>query len=267
MDTWSIVRGYADSWVVTVRDEAEAPVMTYTGSEALQGTVGPGRSYAPVCTLTPTWLVPSAGTISVPITQAQSASLDPGQYLVTVGLADSSRAFYEGFLEVAFGAGTDVLPKTYCSYVDMLNLVEWIGKLQTSRQVAGFAPERGRARDWLDQVLINRAGARGDASLVPWTTTGSSSGRWLRQQLDAGALVVRGDVVEMTARKAISYVCEAQLSRLEEQEVVLGRQFARIAEQMVKCLRADLTFTVRSPDNLDAWPDMTIDCGSASLWG
>ena len=277
MDTWSIVQGYAGNWVVTVRDATDAPVMTYTGSEALTGTVGPGRSYPPTFTLTPTWLVPSAGTISVPITKAQSATLATGQYLVNVGLADGSADFFEGFLAVEFGVGTDVPPQTYCNYVDMLNLVEWIGKLQTSRQVLGFLPERGRARDWLDNILINRFNYQnmsptiGQPGFMPmsmfpagWNVPPSL---WLRQQLNLGALVVRNEVVEMTARKAISYVCEAQLSRLEEQEIALGRRFGRAAEQMAKGLRAELTLDVFAPDNVDVWPSLTIDCGAASLRG
>ena len=62
-------------------------------------------------------------------------------------------------------------------------------------------------------------------------------------------------------------MCEAQLSRLEEQEVELGRRFGRIAEQMAKGLRAELTLDVFAPDNLDVWPSITVDCGSASLRG
>jgi hypothetical protein len=277
MDTWSIVQGYADDWIVTVRDETDAPVMTYTGSEPLKATVGPGRSYPATLTLAPTWRSAAAGTITVPITAAQSATLAAGQYLVTVGLADASRAFYEGFLAVEFGVGTDVIPQTYCTYVDMLNLVEWIGKLQTSRQVTGFAPERGRARDWLDNILINRFNYQNMSptigqpgflamSMFP-AAVNTPPSLWLRQQLNAGALVVRNEVIEITARKAISYVCEAQLARLEEQEVELGKRFGRIAEQMVRCLRAELTLNVFNPDNLDTWPSITIDCGTASLRG
>lgn len=277
MDSWSIVQGYAGEWTITVRDEYDDPVTTYTGAEALAGTVGPGRSYAPSFTLAPTWLSAAAGTITVAISKDRSAALTPGQYRVNVGLADGSADFFEGSLVVEWGAGTDALPPTYCDYVDMLNYVPWLGKLQAEGMVAGFAPERGRAREWLDQIIINRfnyqslAPSSGQPGFSPLSNFPSTAiappNLWLREQLNLDSLVRRQAVIEVVAKKAIYYVCRAQLSRLEEQEARLGAWFGREADGMVRSLRAEITLDVYHPNNLDTWPSITVDCGAASLRG
>ena len=43
------------------------PITTYLGSEALTGSIRPGRAVAPVATLAPTWKDATYGLVSVPV--------------------------------------------------------------------------------------------------------------------------------------------------------------------------------------------------------
>ena len=264
METWSIVQGYAGRRTLQIRDEFEDPITTYTGSEPLKGTVGPGRSYVPNLTLTPTWKVAAQGTVDVAISAAQSATLDVGQYLVDVGLADGSADFYEGFLAVNFGPGSRPIPPTYGCYLDLLDYAPWIEKLQTDKLAAGFLTQRAMARGWLDQIIVNGydTGAAGFPSM-----SNAPPNLWLREQLDRGALVQRQPVREIVAKKAIGFICQGQLSRLEERYKDLGYAFDVQAEQLAITLRAEITLDVFHPNNQDTWPSITVDCGYRSLRG
>ena len=112
MDTWQVTPGIDAQWTLTVTGEDSNPITTYLGSEALTGSIRPGRAVAPVATLAPTWKDATYGLVSVPVPGSATAGLAAGSYLVTVGLTDASADIFEGILEVGYAAGTDTLPRS-----------------------------------------------------------------------------------------------------------------------------------------------------------
>ena len=138
------------------------------GLRGPHGLDRPGRAIAAVATLAPTWKDATYGLVSVPVPGSATAGLAAGSYLVTVGLTDASADIFEGILEVGYAAGTDTLPPVYCSYDDLLDYTDWIGKLWTPKDLTGFARQRGRARSYLDDILV---------SLWKWDTSAPSIGQ------------------------------------------------------------------------------------------
>lgn len=279
MDTMTVSKGFALNEVITVRDYLDNPITSYLGTEVLSGTVRAGRAYAAEVTFAPTWLSASAGTVAVALTAAQTATLSPGQHMIQVGLADFSADFYEGFLQVTYsvGAGTATLPTTYCDFDDLLTYAPWIMNLQTQYQVAGFAVERGLARGWLDQVILNHSSSMfmnpqiGQPGFMPLSLfpamNNSPPNLWLRQQLNLDYLVRRQSVIEMCAKRAIATICQSQLDVVNDKEQQFARRCERTSNAMASCLRAEITLGVAHPLNQDTWPSITIDCARSSLRG
>lgn len=273
MDTWQVTQGIDAAWQITLRDEDDAPVTTYTGHEPIVGTIRPGRSVAPVATLAPTWADAARGLVDVPIPASATAPLAAGLYLVQVKLADGGADFFEGLLEVAYGPGQDALPPAYCSFDDLLDYASWIEKLQTPKDLTGFARQRGRARSWLDDILVGlwkpqgAAPQAGQPGFGAWLTTGGrdpAPGTWLRDQLAAGGLIVRDQVREITAKRAIYLIGMPQLARLEQSEQTLARAYGREAEQLVKLYRAEIDLPDAS-GHRDGFADIIVNCGATSL--
>jgi len=255
MDTWQVTPGIDAQWTLTVTGEDSNPITTYLGSEALTGSIRPGRAVAPVATLAPTWKDAANGLVSVPVPGSATAGLAAGSYLVTVGLADASADVFEGILEVGYAAGTDTLPPVYCSYDDLLDYVDWIGKLWTPKDLTGFARQRGRARSYLEDLLV---------SLLMGGGQDPYPSKWLRDQFANNSLIVRDQTKEITARLSTWYVCSPQLSRLEEEEVKLARACRREAEQLLKLYRAEIDLPDQS-GHRDGYADIVINCGATSL--
>lgn len=226
---------------------------------------------------TPTWGNPAEGTVNVALTAAETATLDPGQYLIQVGLADKSADFFEGFLVVTYSAGLSSLPATYCAYDDLLSYAPWIMKLQSENQVAGFAIERGLARGWLDNIIIQHFQGGfmdpqiGQPGFMPMrlfpAATNQPPNLWLREQLGLDYLVRRQAVVEISAKKSIYFICRSQLDAIGERQERLAVWYGEDANRMACSLRAEVTLGVAHPSNTDTWPSLTIDCGRQSLRG
>jgi len=273
MDTWQVTPGIDAQWTLTVTGEDSNPITTYLGSEALTGSIRPGRAVAPVATLAPTWKDATNGLVSVPVPGSATAGLAAGSYLVTVGLTDASADVFEGILEVGYAAGTDTLPPVYCSYDDLLDYTDWIGKLWTPKDLTGFARQRGRARSYLDDILVSlwkwdtSAPSIGQPGFGSWLMGGGQDtypSQWLRDMLALNTLIVRDQTKEITARLSTWYVCSPQLSRLEEEEVKLARECRWEAEELLRIYRAEIDL----PDQTgrrDGYADIVINCGATSL--
>lgn len=282
MDTMTVSQGFGLQEVITIRDYLDNPITTYTGLESLSGSVRAGRAINPSVSgqgflFTPTWGDASQGTVNVNLTSAQTATISPGQYLIQVGLADKSADFYEGYLVVTYSAGLSVLPPTYCTYDDILIFAPWIQRLQSETGVAGFALERGQARAWLDNVIIQHSSwmflnpTIGQPGFMPQSMFPAMINQppnlWLREQLNLNYLVRRQNVVEITAKKSLYFIGRAQLDYLNEKQEKLALWFGSDADNMASALRAEITLGVSDPNNQDIWPSVTVDCGRSSLRG
>ena len=282
MDTMTVSQGFALVDSIIIRDSQDNPVTTYTGTEALAGAVRAGRAMDPTVAgqgvvFTPFWGNPAAGTVNVQLTAVQTATLMPGQYLIQVGLADKSANFYEGYLVVAYSAGISTLPTTYANYDDLLTYAPWITRLQTEVQVAGFAIERGLARAWLDNVIVQHSNWMflnpqiGQPGFMPLNMFPAMINQppnlWLREQLNLDYLVRRQNVIEITAKKSLYFIGRAQLDALNDKQERLAMWFGKDADDMANALRAEITLNVAHPNNQDVWPSVTVDCGRSSLRG
>jgi hypothetical protein len=168
-DVLAVQQGLGSSWTLQLRDAAGkayvSPPGPYSGSEALACSVRSGQDQPALFTLTPTWLSAAAGTITLPIPGSVHATLDVGRYLGCVSLEDGSADLIEFFLEVQYSAGTAAALTSYASFQEMLDRAPSIEKLQKPTDLAGFARQRYKARQWFEDLLHRH-----------WTDTGCWSG-------------------------------------------------------------------------------------------
>jgi hypothetical protein len=295
MDTMTVAQGFTLIETITIRDYQDNPITTYTGTEVLSGAVRAGRALNPavagqgVVLTQPanlTWGNPAAGAIVVQVSASQTATLNPGQYLIQVGLTDSGGNnvdVYEGYLVVSYSAGTSILPPTYNSFDDLLVYAPWVQKLQTEVQVAGFAIERGLSRSWIDNIIVQHSNWMflnpqiGQPGFMPLAMFPAMINQppnlWLREQLNLNYLVRRHHVIAATAKKALYYIGRSQLDAMNEKQERLALFFGRDADKLVSSLRAEITLgvpydpTKPNNGNEDTWPSVTVDCGRSSLRG
>lgn len=258
-------QGTGDTWVAAFTDENGNPI-AYTGTEALDGHVKVGYGYPAAATLTPTWNTASAGTVNVPFTATMTAAISPAIYYVEVGVTVSGvrNLGATTTLEILWQPGVAVAPKVYSQFVDLTDLVPWIGDLQTSKDTAGFLRQRGQAAAWTDFV-INRhyrggGGLSRDNYFLPWPQyipgnpnriasiyRSGADATQLQGWLDAMGLRLTNQVVEANASYALAKIFDRQIARGGANEYkALARQFFGRAENSICTLDAEID-TVNSP--------------------
>jgi hypothetical protein len=270
MATWPLQQGSGDTWTVPIVD-TNGVAIAYAGTEALAAKVWPGGTRAALLTLVPAWSSAPAGLTTLTITAAQSASLTPATYQVQCSVADASgtHTYYLGQLQVLPAPGTAVAAPSYCSIDDLREYAAWIDDLQSGTDQAGFAVQVGRARSWLDEILVSRwkylgfAPQLGTPGWGAWSLYGGRDpmpSKWLRDQLANNLLMVTDTTREVTAKKALSYICRAQLGKNGDHSYQdLARGFAFEANELVKTYRAEIDL------NGDGFADVYINCGATNL--
>jgi|SRR5579862_3550064 len=273
MDTFQIRRGEALPLTVQLSDDQGNPITTYTGSESLACVVWPGGDQAVTLTPAVAWISGPAGTISLLISPSQTTTTAEGRYWGKVTLQDESAGWLEAYgfaLDVLLAPGTAVAPPSYCSFPDLLKYGKvWLRTLQTEDDDAGFSQQCGRARSWLDDLIIAGwqvsypigVGDPGYGAVLVGQNPGQLPSIWLRQQLDAGGLVMRDLVVEITAKKALSYICEGQIGsgNTAFDFAKLARYFHGEANELAKTLRAEI-----NPDS-NGYPQFAVNLGQKSM--
>jgi hypothetical protein len=129
---------------------------------------------------------------------------------------------------------------------------------------ADLAEYRHRARTWFDEWIVSSFQAqqqrRQRNGFLLWTSAGSWD-VWLRDQLDAGVLMVtgwRGDRIrEINARATIAFVCEQQIGDSAEATAyqAAGRDHWR------RALNLGASYTCSLDVNSDGKPDILIPLG------
>jgi len=159
----------------------------------------------------------------------------------------------------------------YCNADDLLTYYPALDGLfgvdDTADPKPGLMRQCERAREWLDEVIIAKyqPSRRGWSIATPGYNAylygaEDAPSKWLRDQLDAGKLIVTAKVREICAKRALSYLLEAQTgSEGEDSYAQLGRRFARESGEMVKTLRAEID------SDGDGYADVVIHCGMSSL--
>jgi hypothetical protein len=272
VDIFEVRQGVALPITVALMDDQGNPITSYVGTEALAASVWPGGNRPALFSPTAAWLVPGAGTISVLVTAAETATLAAGRYPGSLDLTDGSGAVLEAYrwaIDVLDAPGTGVAPPAYCGFDDLLDYGRaWLRTLQDEDDQAGFAEECGRARSWLNDLILAGWTASNSLTLgdpgygaVLTGQGGRLPSVWLRQQLDAGALILRPQVVEICALKALSLICRSQIGPGDKGQdfARMGRIYGVEANELVKTLRAEID------TNQDGIPEFAVNLGESSM--
>jgi hypothetical protein len=262
-DNFDVAQGAALTIDVTLRDDQGNPLSGYTGSEPLVTEVWPGGSRAASFSAATTWVSPSAATIAIPITAAQTTGLAPGRYqlLTTVAPVSDPLDAYGCTIDVLPAPGTEAAPTFYCSYADLLKYGRaWLRQLQTDDDEAGFAEQMGRARSWIEDLAHAhyRVAAMtmviGSQAFGPRRSGARST--WLQEQLDANTLILTDQIREAAAKKALAFICEGQVGPSESSAPYarLARMYHSQADYLGTCL------TLSLDTNGDGFADVNIDC-------
>ena len=145
----------------------------------------------------------------------------------------------------------------------------WLRSLQSDEDDAGFSAQCGRARSWFDDLVLARwqvampigVGDPGYGAVLVGQNPGQLPSKWLRDQLDAGALIVRDSVVECNAKKALALICEGQVGPGDKgtEFARLGRWYHREADGIARTIRAEID------TNRDGWPEFAVNLGQFSI--
>lgn len=264
--TLTVAQNATGSWDIQALDsDGVAVVMLIT--DTLSAVVWSGADTEALTTLTAAWVNATAGQCRVSITATQSAALDPGVYpLALTAVRGTQRLpILSAWLEVTASPGTADPPPTYGSYRDMVTYGggEWLEGLRRTAGGANFADERGRARSYLDSLIVRK--------WRPWSNTKTWSGvassgpldvrnPTLQGYLDDDGLVITDDIRELVALKALELVCR--------QQVVLGNDEAmqhRAAYFSALCRNKVLTTAAEIDTNDDGIAEYAIPLNVTSL--
>jgi hypothetical protein len=267
---WQLDQGSGDSWDVPAVDSNGDPI-AYTGAELLSAKIWPGGLRAGLITLTPTWKTPASGITNLVITGVQTATLVPAIYRVVCTLTDAGGAhdYYRGDLEIFADPGTELVAPAYCTVADLRDHAAWIDDLQAESDQAGFARQLGKARKWLDDLIVNRYKydnsllAPGQPGYGAYSIFGAYDvppSKWLRDQLNANLLIVREQTIELCALRTLWLICSAQIGREAESPYQkLARGFLMRSENLAKTYRAEFDL------DGDGFAEITVNLGQTSL--
>ncbi len=254
---------------MTLLDQNGNPVTSYTSADTLTALVWVGSDQPVLFNPSVAWISAPAGTISLTIDGSQTTGLEAGRYTLRV-LVDGV-ATPDAYLTLTSSPGTGTAYTSYSSYADMRDYYPGVGELQDATETEGYARQRQKARQWVDRVIQrNRVNAAGYYTLGTGGPTifGFWSGWWMVGQddptlqgyLDSNLLMIKPLLIEMSAKKALGFVCKAQIGKDDKGTnfQVLGEQFDREAEHLM-CM-----YTAEIDINGDGYSDITIPCGKAS---
>jgi len=272
MSELTIVQGTDQSYPQQITIDGSTPSTQFLNTDTLSGRVWPGGGQATLFTPTVTWIDASTAQFLITITAAQSTTLGPGKYSLQALATRSgvSIAIFDGSLKVTSAPGSTAALPVYTSYDDLVQYADWLEDLQTERDGYGFQREQGRARSWFDDMLVERWKWNSYAPMTGTPGYGSYSlyggrdpfpSKWLRDTLALNTLIVRDQVRECLAKKAISYICARQIGKGDSARDYgrLARYFAREAEEIAKTLRAEIDI------NGDEYADLVINLGASDL--
>jgi len=260
MDQITVRQGIYLPWQVTLQDNAGSVVTTYTVDNVPACKVWSGDNTAVSANPTVAWIDPTAGTLLISFKQADTSSLTSGSYVCAVELAltgdliGETLEVYRANLVVEDSPGTQVTPKTYCSYSDLLDYAPQIAKELADSTQTGFAEQRGKAKDWIDEVILAHAGR--------WRW------RYVKDLLDTDKLIIDSKIKEIAVYRTLSYIFGSSFSASKETTTYLD--FA--ARQKQNANAAIGTLVAWFDTNNDGIGDVHVDCAILSMrtddcWG
>ena len=227
-----------------------AATTPFDGTETLACVVWAGDDTESLATPTVAWDDADTGTYQLTFADTDTTDMVAGVYAFRVTAAKGGRTgeIDRGEFRLLPIPGASVAAPAFCSRDDMLEYAPWLEDLQSDTDQSGFAEQRAKASRWLiDGITRLWMRQRPTMSDALNASVGSINGseQWIRDQLEplepdstppatnperdsapanfyddsvATALLLRPDVVEMVARKAVALVCERELDRSGREE-------------------------------------------------
>ena len=163
-NTWELPIGDSQTYQITIFSGSNPPAALtgqYAGTETLTPYVWEGSSSAvDAGVLTPAWISGTGGTTSCVVNGGATASLAAGFYRIRLDVTYGGQQspYYYGWLSLLPIPGSTVDPPTYCAFTDLTDKAgDWLPALQQKTGESNFAYERGRARSWLDEIIVGRS--------------------------------------------------------------------------------------------------------------
>jgi hypothetical protein len=264
--------GIDRDWQITARDFNQIPI-TFAGTETLSARVWAGDDQASLFAPTVVFIAAGSGTMKLTVAASQTTGLTVGIYRLQVLSTASGRTFEVADLrlELTHVPGSAIPPAVYGTFQDCLQYAAWMNTLADQKEdTSGFVTQRGRARSWLDDILVSRfkylsyAPSPGTPGFGAWMMQGWGRdpipSKWLRDQLASNFLIVRDQTREIVAKKAIAFVCDQQIDGSDENPyTTLASRFHWQAENLVKVYRAEVDLSG------DGFADVLINCGATDL--
>ena len=214
---------------------------------------------------------------------------------IYTGIIDPSQGG-DGTIEITMAPGTATAPLAFTTLNDLQKYLPMAEDIQSPTSQVGFREEQANATNWLIDVLVMSYQPQSFTTITdPGFNTlslfGASSNpsRWLREQLIplvpgstvpadmpmrpntqpnfvqprvSTCLLLYDHVIEIVAKKAVSYVLEAQISRSSDQD---WWKLARMFEGRANSLFRSRKFEIDLATPQSGWSGITINGGASSL--
>ncbi|CAN0454681.1 unnamed protein product, partial [Phaeothamnion confervicola] len=131
----------------------------FTGDDVLSAQVWPGDDTPAIFAPPVVWIDPAIARVKLTIPGNATANVPPGRYQLRATVTPSDglkRAFYRAWLDLKAVPGTRPAPAVYGTADDVLGVAPWLTSLQTEHDQTNFAEALGRARSWLDGLILKR---------------------------------------------------------------------------------------------------------------
>jgi hypothetical protein len=229
----SVTQGTTKSFPFQVfQADLVTPSAAYLASDTLTSVLSPGDDRPALTTPTAAWIDATVASWSLNLVPADTAAatVPPGVYRIRV-IATRGSAIAEllrDSIEVLPTEGTGTAPAVYGSYNDMQAECNWIGQFADGADQSGFAEQRGKARLWLDDLILRAAPVGGQGALIsrqswwswsysgldPRSGTGLAIDTTLAAYLASNCLMTTGPrgqgIITATSCYAIALVLRAQ---------------------------------------------------------
>lgn len=205
----------------------------FQAGDTISASLWAGQSEAALVTPGATWLGnPTSGQFQIAFNDADTTALEFATYSIQAWGARAGRTIAllprGSTIEIISTPGATASPPVYCSYQDMEDECNWIGQFQADRDQTGFAAQRGKARLWMDGLILRAAPVSGPGSLIsrqswwswaysgidPRNGTGLAADTILAGYLASNKLTLTGPqgarIVTACACYALSLVLRAQ---------------------------------------------------------
>jgi hypothetical protein len=272
-----LVQGEDRTFPFVYTVDGSTPSTQFLGTDTLTGRVWAGGSTPTLFAPTVGWDADNGGyaaaAFTVAIAGTNTTGFTPAGVYRLQALATrsgQSEIILDADLEIASAPGTDTAPTFYTSLDDLLDYADWLTDLQTDRDVMGFTHQRARARSWFDGMIVSRwkwnstsptPGTPGYGGYSLYGSYDPFPSKWLRDQLGANLVIVRDEIKEACAKRAIHYVCQRQIGQGDSARdyARLARYFLRSSEELSKTIRVEIDL------NGDGYADFTVNLGATDL--